>query len=433
MTIAPPCSAALPTIATTTTAMKNSPSPTARRERVERVDEDLADPGGHGRRDGEDCQRDGHRPRVGGRRLSFDLAVTTEVPSYDDDVDEKQQDRDRHRRDDRSVSLRISAVSGHRRDHERRDGERHETDLHEQRAPVDRLPVRPRDLRHAEHEQEVRDDAARERAADDDRQVGADREESDDQLGCVPEARVEEAADARPGVLRRVLGRLSDQPRERDERERREDEERHLAGARELVDRDRDRGEEERCPEELRDHAITVTSPVLEAVLFDWTNTLVSFEWDDALVEAGHRAALGRDDPEFTARWRELLLGDTHGRRPYVELLAELGVEDPDAFIDAEHAVWLSAYGVLSMAPALLETLRERGLKTALVADPWPDPPRIIASDVERLGFAPLLDAVGARRATTSRARAPNSASNPTRCSSSATRSPMCKEPPPRA
>jgi FMN phosphatase YigB (HAD superfamily) len=133
---------------------------------------------------------------------------------------------------------------------------------------------------------------------------------------------------------------------------------------------------------------------VLEAVLFDWNNTLVRFEWEDALVAAGHRTALGRDDPEFTARWRELMLGDAHGRRPYAELLAGLGVADPDAFIDAEHAVWRPAYSVLSMAPALLESLRERGLKTALVADPWPDPPRILAGDVARLGFAPLLDAV---------------------------------------
>lgn len=132
---------------------------------------------------------------------------------------------------------------------------------------------------------------------------------------------------------------------------------------------------------------------MLEAVLFDWGNTLVHFEWDDALVAAGHRAALGRDDPEFTARWREVILGDAHGRRPYVELLAELGVADPDAFIDAEHEAWRSAYSVLSMAPALLESLRERGLKTALVADPWPDPPRILAGDVARLGFAPILDA----------------------------------------
>jgi FMN phosphatase YigB (HAD superfamily) len=133
---------------------------------------------------------------------------------------------------------------------------------------------------------------------------------------------------------------------------------------------------------------------MLEAVLFDWSNTLVSFEWDEDLVEVGHRAGLGRDDEEFTARWRELMLGDARERRPYAELLAELGVADPDSFIDAEHAVWLPAYGVLSMAPALLESLRERRLKTALVADPWPDPPRIIAGDVERLGFAPLLDAV---------------------------------------
>jgi FMN phosphatase YigB (HAD superfamily) len=88
------------------------------------------------------------------------------------------------------------------------------------------------------------------------------------------------------------------------------------------------------------------------------------------------------------------LLGDSHGRRPYAELLSQLDVADPDAFIEAEHEAWRRAYSVLSMAPALLESLRERGLKTALVANPWPDPPRIIARDVERLGFAPLLDAV---------------------------------------
>lgn len=133
---------------------------------------------------------------------------------------------------------------------------------------------------------------------------------------------------------------------------------------------------------------------MLEAVFFDWGNTLVRFEWDDALVAVGHRRALGRDDPEFTARWRELILGDAHGRRPYAELLAELGVADPEAFIDAEHEAWRSSYSVLAMAPALLETLRERGLRTALVANPWPDPPRIIAGDAERLGFAPLLDAI---------------------------------------
>jgi HAD superfamily hydrolase (TIGR01509 family) len=130
---------------------------------------------------------------------------------------------------------------------------------------------------------------------------------------------------------------------------------------------------------------------VLEAVLFDWTNTLVEFTWDDDLLVAGHRAALGRDDPEFTARYRDLVLRDpTH--RPYAELLAELGVDDPDSFIDAEHAVWLAANEVLATAQALLEALQARGLRTGVVANSWPDPPRILRADAERFGLAPHLD-----------------------------------------
>lgn len=131
---------------------------------------------------------------------------------------------------------------------------------------------------------------------------------------------------------------------------------------------------------------------MIEAVLFDWNNTLVGFEWDDELVEVAHRAALGRDDAAFTARWRELLLGDAHGHRPYGELLAELGVADPDAFIDAEHEVWRPAHAVLATAQALLQSLRNRGLKTGLVANSWPDPGRILRADVEAFGLAPLLD-----------------------------------------
>lgn len=130
---------------------------------------------------------------------------------------------------------------------------------------------------------------------------------------------------------------------------------------------------------------------MLEAVLFDWGNTLVHLEWDDELVPAGHRAGLGRDDPDFTARWRELLLNGAR-YRPYEELLAELGVEDPDAFIDREHAVWRPQYAVLASAQALLESLRDRGFKTGLVANSWPDPGRILRADAEALGLAPLLD-----------------------------------------
>ena len=134
--------------------------------------------------------------------------------------------------------------------------------------------------------------------------------------------------------------------------------------------------------------------PVLDAVLFDWGNTLVRFEWDDALVPVGHRAGLGRDDPDFTARWRELVLGDGHGYRPYAELLRELGVTDPGGFVEREHEVWRGAYTVAAGATAVLESLRDRGLKTGLVANAWPDPARLLRADAEMLGLAPLLDTV---------------------------------------
>ncbi len=131
---------------------------------------------------------------------------------------------------------------------------------------------------------------------------------------------------------------------------------------------------------------------MIEAVLFDWNDTLVGFEWDDELVAEGHRAALGRDDAAFTARWREVMLGDAHGHRPYRELLSELGVEDPDAFIDAEHDAWRPAHSVLASAQALLESLRNRGIKTGVVANSWPDPARVLRVDAERFALAPLLD-----------------------------------------
>lgn len=133
---------------------------------------------------------------------------------------------------------------------------------------------------------------------------------------------------------------------------------------------------------------------MLDAVLFDWSDTLVGFEWDDELVAAGHRAALGRDDPRFTARWRELLLGEEHGHRPYAALLAELGVDDPDAFIDAEHETWRAALTVLASAPALLASLRGRGLRTGVVANSWPEPARVLRGDVDDVGLTPLLDVV---------------------------------------
>jgi putative hydrolase of the HAD superfamily len=132
---------------------------------------------------------------------------------------------------------------------------------------------------------------------------------------------------------------------------------------------------------------------LLRAVLFDWNNTLVRLDWDDERVAEGHRAALGRDDPVFTARWRAVMLGD-HGYRPYAEVLVELGVDDPGAFIDAEHEVWAPAHGILASAQALLDSLRSFGLKVGIVANSWPDPGRVIRADAERFGLSDGVDAM---------------------------------------
>lgn len=130
---------------------------------------------------------------------------------------------------------------------------------------------------------------------------------------------------------------------------------------------------------------------MIEAVLFDWGNTLVRFDWDDELVLEGHRAALGRDDAEFTRRWRDAVAAE---QRPYADILRELGVEDPAAFIEAEHEAWRPATTVLASAQALLESLRTRGVKTGVVARAWPEPAHILQADAARLGLAEYLDVV---------------------------------------
>jgi putative hydrolase of the HAD superfamily len=152
---------------------------------------------------------------------------------------------------------------------------------------------------------------------------------------------------------------------------------------------------------------------VLEAVLFDWGSTLMDFVWDDALVEAGHRAglrALGRDDPEELARlsahFREQYLPLLHapGTVEEVEypglvreLLGHFGIEASDddlaRYLEAEHAAWDPAMQVASTSVALLEALRNRGLKIGLVSNAT-DPAWLLRADLERQGLAPYLDTV---------------------------------------
>ena len=147
---------------------------------------------------------------------------------------------------------------------------------------------------------------------------------------------------------------------------------------------------------------------MLEAVLFDWGDTLMRWAFDVELLEAGHVAglhAIGRPaDPELTARFRDAYLPaffepDVVEEIEYPgevrRLLGEFGIH-PDEhellrFLEAEHAAWAPARQLASTTHALLESLRDRGLKLGLVSNAI-DPPELLHRDLEQLGVAQRLD-----------------------------------------
>ncbi len=147
---------------------------------------------------------------------------------------------------------------------------------------------------------------------------------------------------------------------------------------------------------------------MLEAVLFDWGDTLMQWSWDDSLVEEGHRAglqAIGREPTQaISDRFREAYLPLLYapGVLEEVEypalvrtLLEEngIGVDDEQlgAFLEAEHEAWERARSLGATTHALLESLRGRGLKLGLVSNAV-DPPWLLHRDLERLGVAERLD-----------------------------------------
>jgi putative hydrolase of the HAD superfamily len=147
------------------------------------------------------------------------------------------------------------------------------------------------------------------------------------------------------------------------------------------------------------------------AVLFDWGDTLMRFAYDEALVEAGHRAglaALGREDlPEvervaahFRERYEPFFW--TPGTVEELEypglvrqLLGDFGIEVDDEeltrFLEAEHAAWDPARQLAAHTHALLESLRARGLKLGLVSNAF-DPGWLLQRDLEQMGLAKRLD-----------------------------------------
>src|SRR5918994_7258101 len=150
---------------------------------------------------------------------------------------------------------------------------------------------------------------------------------------------------------------------------------------------------------------------MVDAVLFDWGDTLFHFVYDEALLGAGWEAGLATLDreelpghDESAARFREkymplLWVPGSVDEVEYPEMIRELlagfGVELGDdelrRFLEAEHAAWDPARQLRAHTHALLDSLRSRGLRTGLVSNAF-DPGWLLHRDLERMGLGERLD-----------------------------------------
>jgi putative hydrolase of the HAD superfamily len=150
---------------------------------------------------------------------------------------------------------------------------------------------------------------------------------------------------------------------------------------------------------------------LLEAVLFDWGDTLMQFAYSPELVSAGHRAglaALGRDGlPEADALtehfrdhyeplfWVPGTIEEVEYPQLVRRLLGDFGVEidddELDRYLEAEHAAWDPARVLAAHTHPLLEALRDRGLELGLVSNAF-DPGWLLHRDLEQMGIESRLD-----------------------------------------
>ena len=146
---------------------------------------------------------------------------------------------------------------------------------------------------------------------------------------------------------------------------------------------------------------------MIRAVLFDWGDTLMEFAYDEGLLEESHRAglaAIGRDDVRITEHLRERFepLFGVPGTLEEAEYPAfirsvlgdfeiEVSDEELDRFLEAEHAAWAPARRLGGTTHALLESLRERGLRLGLVSNAF-DPGWLLHRDLEEMGLRERLD-----------------------------------------
>jgi putative hydrolase of the HAD superfamily len=151
---------------------------------------------------------------------------------------------------------------------------------------------------------------------------------------------------------------------------------------------------------------------VLRAVFLDWGGTLMDDEWSDEIAFEGFRAgltALDRDGlpaaDAFTAyltdHEAELFPASDDDEHDLVAVMTtafrrqgvDLRDDDLRVYLRATSDVWSSYYVLAASTHALLETLRARGLKLALVSNTV-SPRWLVEPVLERMGLVERMDAI---------------------------------------
>jgi putative hydrolase of the HAD superfamily len=150
---------------------------------------------------------------------------------------------------------------------------------------------------------------------------------------------------------------------------------------------------------------------VLKAVLFDWGGTLMEDDWSDEIALEGHAAGIGALSREglptaqgFTRYLAEHDAALFPGGEDEIDIaavmhrsFADQGVDltdnDVRLFLQSTHDVWASYYSLAASTHALLEALRNRGLRLALVSN-TASPEWLLRPVLEQQGLVERVDAI---------------------------------------
>ena len=152
---------------------------------------------------------------------------------------------------------------------------------------------------------------------------------------------------------------------------------------------------------------------MIEAVLFDWGDTLAAAEWNEDIAAEGTAAGLAalgeREDlPDvaaigayFSERADELFRNDAEDEADlaaitsmvFTDLGTALDEAEVDRYIDATHEVWHRSFTVPDESRELLDALRRRGLRLAIVSN-TATPGRLIRPLLEEQGLAERVDTI---------------------------------------